>query len=246
MDEFRWEWTVFKSNYPLTSISRQKIHIICRCIPCQAINCTWSGIRNFPQTRKNQPRTRTKLHFPSTCQQMDASRQEACDVHVHRSWCRGPDTVKRPLEAPMAYFDSRLGTYIYVQESQRVWDFVRIFTYGTTKGLNPWTHGFFPSFILYVHVILYWLVVSASSGSDQSYGLKMTYNPVFVAATRRDPSCDSVTSLVSAGTAWSGTSPMDTYQRPHSITSKWRSTPLRRQIKPEGESRLLTVSVSTI
>ena len=133
MDGFRREWTVFKSNYPLTSLSRQKIHIICRCIPCQAINCTWSGIRNFPQTRKTQPRTRTKLHFPSTSQQMDAPRQEARDVHVHSSWCRGPDTVKHPLEAPIFWFPSgyvylRTGyatglgfrTYIYVWKYERV------------------------------------------------------------------------------------------------------------------------------
>jgi len=60
--------------------------------------------------------------------------------------------------------------------------------------------------------------VAASSGSDQSSGLKMTYNPAF-AQPNRDPSCDSVTSLVSAGTGRSA-SPLCSYQRPHSITSK--------------------------
>ena len=162
MDGFRWEWTVFKSNYPLTSLSRQKIHIICRCIPCQAINCTWSGIRNFPQTRKNQPRTRTKLHFPSTSQQMDAPRQEARDVHVHSSWCTGPDTVKCPLEAPIFWFPSGyvylptgvatvLGfcTEIFVRKSERV-NFIvfssaglhreTILVTGTSRRLNRCRH----------------------------------------------------------------------------------------------------------
>ena len=64
---------------------------------------------------------------------MDASRQEARGVHVHSSWCRGPDTVKRPLEAPIFRFPSgyvylRTGvatglgfrTYIYVRNNERV------------------------------------------------------------------------------------------------------------------------------
>ena len=64
---------------------------------------------------------------------MDAPRQEARDVHVHSSWCRGPDTVKRPLEAPIFRFPSgyvylRTGvarglgfrTYIYVRNNERV------------------------------------------------------------------------------------------------------------------------------
>ena len=64
---------------------------------------------------------------------MDASRQEARGVHVHSSWCRGPDTVKRPLEAPIFWFPSgyvylRTGvatdlgfrTYIYVRNNERV------------------------------------------------------------------------------------------------------------------------------
>ena len=106
VDEFRREWTVFKSNYPLTSLSRQKIHIICRCIPCQAINCTWSDIRKFLQTRKKQPRSRLNLTFHRLVNKYGRSRQEARDVHVHSSWCRGPDTVKFPLEAPIFRFPS--------------------------------------------------------------------------------------------------------------------------------------------
>ena len=58
VDEFSWEWTVFKSNYPLTSLSRQKIHIIRRCIPCQAMNWTWSDNRNSPKLAKNSGQLR--------------------------------------------------------------------------------------------------------------------------------------------------------------------------------------------
>ena len=106
VDEFRWEWTVFKSNYPLTSLSRQKIHIICRCIPCQAINCTWSDIRKFLQTRKKQPQSRLNLTFHRLDNKYGCSRQEARDVHVHISWCIAADTVKCPLEAPIFRFPS--------------------------------------------------------------------------------------------------------------------------------------------
>ena len=71
---------IFKSNYPLTSLSQQKIHIMCRCIPCQAIICTWSDNRQFSQTRKNQRRNgvnplRPALHF------CGANADYRCDRH---------------------------------------------------------------------------------------------------------------------------------------------------------------------
>ncbi len=51
--------------------------------------------------------------------------------HVNSSW---GDTVKCRLDAGKApHFDRkvrvRIYIYIYVQESQRFWDFVRIYTY---------------------------------------------------------------------------------------------------------------------
>ena len=56
--------------------------------------------------------------------------------HVNTS-CAG--TVKCRLDAHKApYFDRKVHVrmYIYVQESQRFWDFVRIYMYESTKGLN--------------------------------------------------------------------------------------------------------------
>ena len=49
-------------------------------------------------------------------------------------------------------------------------------------------------------------------------GLKMTYNPLFTSGSR-DPSAESVTSLISTSTG-NSISPQGTTQRPHSITSK--------------------------
>ena len=65
VDEFSWEWMVFKSNYPLTSLSRQKIHRICHCIPCQVMKCTWSDNDNryFPKTRKKTETNSIKLNW---------------------------------------------------------------------------------------------------------------------------------------------------------------------------------------
>ena len=57
-----------QSNYPLTSLSRQKIHIICRFIPCQAIICTWSDNRQFSKTSKNQRPTRVNFILPTSQQ----------------------------------------------------------------------------------------------------------------------------------------------------------------------------------
>ena len=55
--------------------------------------------------------------------------------HVNSSWA---DTVRCLLDAgkrPM-FRSQSLCTYIYVQESQRFWDFVRIYTYESRKGLK--------------------------------------------------------------------------------------------------------------
>ena len=55
--------------------------------------------------------------------------------HVNSSW---GDTVKYRLDAfksPTFRLQSPC-TYIYVKESQRFWDFVRIYTYESTKGLS--------------------------------------------------------------------------------------------------------------
>ena len=115
VDEFSREWMVFKSNYPLTSLSRQKIHIIRPCMPCQAMNWTWSDNRNFPKLAKNIGKHAVKW-LPA------ADRK-----HVNTS-CG--DTVKFRLDAGKSpIFRSQSPcTYIYVQESQRFWDFVRIRT----------------------------------------------------------------------------------------------------------------------
>ena len=77
---------------------------------------------------------------------MDASRQEARDVHVHSSWCRGPDTVKCPLEVPVFRFPSgyvylRTGvatglgfrTYIYVRKYERVKEYFSIYNVIVTE-----------------------------------------------------------------------------------------------------------------
>ena len=61
--------------------------------------------------------------------------------------------------------------------------------------------------------------ISASVENDKSTGgLKMTFNPLFTAGSR-DPSAESVTSLISTSTG-NSISPQGTTQRPHSITSK--------------------------
>ena len=127
--------TVFKSNYPLTSLSRQKIHIIRRCIPCQAMNWTWSDNRNFSKLAK----TSGKLNFSSVGKHALKWLPAADWNHVNTS-CG--DTVKCSLDAGKSpiFWSQSPCTYIYVQESQRFWDFVRIYTYESTKGLShkPW------------------------------------------------------------------------------------------------------------
>ena len=114
-----------KSNYPLTSLSRQKIHIICRCIPCQAMNWTWSDNRNFPKLAKNSGQLRLNSTFLpfSTCRMQKTLLYVLCVVlkinyfelnlnwigkhaikwllaadrnHVNTSW---GDTVKCRLDA---------------------------------------------------------------------------------------------------------------------------------------------------
>ena len=60
------------------------------------------------------------------------------------------------------------------------------------------------------------------SEGDRSNGMKTTYNPLF-SPSSRDPSAESVTSLISTSTG-NSISPQSTFtapqQRPHSITSK--------------------------
>ena len=111
----------------------RRVHIICRCIPCQAMNCTWSDNRNFPKTRKKQIRSRVFSTFPqlvNISDLMDVTRQEARDVHVYSSCCR-----YRRVSVRSPHILIPVRTYIYVHESQRFWDFVRKYTYESRKGL---------------------------------------------------------------------------------------------------------------
>ena len=135
--KFSWEWMVFKSNYPLTSLSRQKIHIIRRCIPCQTMNWTWSGNRNFQKFAKNSDKLSAKLIFFPAGKQADVM-AAISRKHVNTScYCYRKVSVRHRLKPHILI--AKLCTYIFVQESQRFWDFVRLYTYESTKGLRGHT-----------------------------------------------------------------------------------------------------------
>ena len=114
------------TNFTFTA----KIHIISRCIPCQAINCTWSYIRNFPQTRQNQRLSRVNFTFTRL---ITNGRSQTGNMWCSRVQLMMHSCRYRPLEAPIFWFPSgyvylRTGvatvlgfrTYIYVRKSERV------------------------------------------------------------------------------------------------------------------------------
>ena len=124
VDEFSREWIVFKSNYPLTSLSWQKIHIIRRCIPCQAMNWTWSDNRNFPKLAKNSGQLRLNSTFFRW--QTSVKWLPAADRKHVNTLCS--DTIKCRLDAGKApYFDRKVR--------------VRINPYESLKGLTISSHN---------------------------------------------------------------------------------------------------------
>ena len=82
---------------------------------------------SFSKTRQKQRTTPTKLHFSSVGKHAIKWLPAADRNHVNISW---GDTVKCRLDASKSpIFRSQSPcTYIYVRESQRVWDFIRIYT----------------------------------------------------------------------------------------------------------------------
>ena len=88
----------------------------------------------FSKTRQKQRTTPSKLHFSSVGKQAVKWLPSADRKHVNTS-CG--DTVKCRLDAGKSpIFRSQSPcTYIYLQESQRFWDFLRNITYCSRKGL---------------------------------------------------------------------------------------------------------------
>ncbi len=104
------------TNFTFTA----KIHIIRRCIPCQAMNWTWSDNRNFPKLAKNSGPLRLNSTFFSVGKHAIKWLPAADRNHVNTSW---GDTVKCRLDAGKSpiYFDRKVR--------------VRIYTYSSRKGL---------------------------------------------------------------------------------------------------------------
>ena len=124
VDKFNWEWMVFQSNYPLTSLSRKKIHIIRRCIPCQAINWTWSDNRKFPNFAENSDKLGAKFNFLRPVDMLRNGCQQP--NYVHSSFYRHRKVVFRPRRLKRRHFDRKVR--------------VRINQYKSLKGLRLWVH----------------------------------------------------------------------------------------------------------
>ena len=82
VDEFSREWMVFKSNYPLTFLSRQKIHVIRHCIPCQVMNWTSSDNRRFPKLAKNSGQLRVNSTFLPLVNML----KNGCQLQTGSTW----------------------------------------------------------------------------------------------------------------------------------------------------------------
>ena len=97
---------VFQSIYPLTSLSRKKIHIIRRCIPCQAINWTWSDNRKFPNFAENSDKLGAIFNFLRPVDMLRNGCQQP--NHVHSSFYRHRKVVFRPRRLKRRHFDRKV------------------------------------------------------------------------------------------------------------------------------------------
>ena len=90
---------------------------------------------SFSKNRQKQGTTPNKLHFSSVGKHAGKWLPAADRKHVN-TLC--VDTVKCRLDAGKSpiFLSQSPCTYIYVQESQRFWDFVRNITYCSRKGLK--------------------------------------------------------------------------------------------------------------